>query len=89
VVVKAKTGTGKLDHQAGKPKLTRQGQRQAQQAQSQPVKRLTRAGSLSWIPVANAAMIEVIAAVAGASISVAAMGAMGFSGASLMRQEMQ
>jgi hypothetical protein len=26
VAVKAKTGTGKLDHQAGKPKLTRQGQ---------------------------------------------------------------
>jgi hypothetical protein len=26
MAVKAKTGTGRLDHQAGKPKLTRQGQ---------------------------------------------------------------
>ena len=25
MVAKAKTGTGRLDHQAGKPKLTRQG----------------------------------------------------------------
>jgi hypothetical protein len=33
-------------------------------------------------------MIEIIAAVAGASISVAAMGAMGYSRASLIRREM-
>ena len=26
MAVKAKTGTGRLEHQAGKPKLTRQGQ---------------------------------------------------------------
>lgn len=26
MAVKAKTGTGRIDHQAGKPKLTRQGQ---------------------------------------------------------------